>query len=193
MKKLCALISFFSVIQITAHEEFTAITTRLHHMCAPLIYQAHAIEKKLELSQEQYNANVEKTIQHYLQTAEKLPKDKQVAVVTAYKNMHNILDLNHVLTILYSEKWAKILIKLLQQIAQEEILQITLLSQAVEALNKKQTFVDYSYEQLQKSQQALEKAGPEQVQQAFTLIQQGQADHEAFVNRVILDILNPSA
>ena len=193
MKKLLALVSFFSVIQISANTEFTAITNKLHNICAPLIYQSHIIEKQLEPSEEKYKTDVEKTIAHYTRTSEQFSVEKKAEIVAAYKNMHDIESLKNILTTLYGEKWAKILINLLQQIAQEQIVDISLVNQALEAVKAHQTFSEYSYQQLQKNQQAIANAEPEAIEKALLMLRQGQSDQETFINKVIINLLNPPA
>ena len=193
MKKLLALVSFLSAIQISANTEFTAITNKLHNICAPLIYQSHIIEKKLEPSEEKYKTDVEKTIAHYTRTSEQFSVEKKAEIVAAYKNMHDIESLKNILTTLYGEKWAKILINLLQQIAQEQIVDISLVNQALEAVKAHQTFSEYSYQQLQKNQQAIANAEPEAIEKALLMLRQGQSDQETFINKVIINLLNPPA
>lgn len=176
MKKIALLILLCATQIETKSISFKEKIQKIHNLCIPLILQYEILEMQQnnqpQPTPETFNIIATEAQKSYDKQIEKLPakKIKQIKKLLRALKTISINDLKSLLTLLYGEEEATIILLLLQQFAQQESSKFALLKQAIEAIRSNKTFSEYILEQRNKTLQFVQSAAPNEIEQAEKML-----------------------
>ena len=192
MKNFIALLMALFVVQLQANNLPTAEqqVESIHQMCVPILFQHQVNQQKLEISQDESDKAVQGAIVSCQESYNNLPAQEKKEIIATLK-MTTVEDLEKLLTLLYDEDCAAVILDFLQQGAIQEFSNSSLIAQALQAAQENKNYSEYAYEKLEEERAILESAKPEEIQAAIEMIQDADQGQRALLNKIILGFFQP--
>ena len=191
MKKFIALIMAFAVIQIQAITKTEQIE-QIHQICIPFIIKHEINEKQLSPSEDEYTESVKRAIEYYQEKFDNRSAEEKKDFFKTF-NFKTIKNLQKTLIFLYDKESAEIIFTYLHHSVQEHIAQIAMIVQALAAIKEGTSYAEYVYNMTISNKNTLESTEPEKIEQAIKMIISPNQGQDAFFNKIILEIFQPTA